>query len=80
VQLYHGYSQGQPVELPTLPVQYADYATWQRNWMEAGEQEKQLAYWTAQLGEEQPVLALPTDRPRPAVSSHQGARIKVALD
>ena len=79
VQLYHGHSQGQPVELPALPVQYADYATWQRNWMEAGEQAKQLAYWTAQLGEEQPVLELPADRPRPAVSSHQGARVKVAL-
>ncbi|MFV3292776.1 condensation domain-containing protein, partial [Pseudomonas sp. NY11955] len=80
VQLYHGVSQGQPVDLPALSVQYADYAIWQRNWMEAGEQEKQLAYWTAQLGDEQPVLELPCDRPRPAVSSHQGARVTVALD
>ncbi|MFP3373162.1 amino acid adenylation domain-containing protein [Pseudomonas sp. SIMBA_068] len=80
VQLYHGHSQGQALELPALPVQYADYATWQRNWMEAGEQEKQLAYWTAQLGDEQPVLELPVDRPRPAVSSYQGARVTVALD
>ncbi|MFK3820540.1 amino acid adenylation domain-containing protein [Pseudomonas sp. NPDC089407] len=79
VQLYHGHSQGLAVDLPALPVQYADYTIWQRNWMEAGEQEKQLAYWTAQLGDEQPVLELPADRPRPAVSSYQGARVTVAL-
>ena len=80
VQLYQGYSQGQAVDLPVLPVQYADYAIWQRNWMEAGEQARQLAYWTEQLGDEQPVLALPTDRPRPTTSSYHGARVTVAID
>ncbi|MEN5228199.1 condensation domain-containing protein, partial [Pseudomonas asiatica] len=59
--------------------QYADFAVWQRNWMEAGEQARQLAYWTEQLGDEQPVLELPLDHPRPAVPSHQGARWPIEL-
>ncbi|WP_236709413.1 condensation domain-containing protein, partial [Pseudomonas sp. Leaf127] len=81
VQLYEGYSQGlAEVSLPALPIQYADYAIWQRNWMEAGEQERQLAYWQAQLGGEQPVLELPTDRPRPSVPDQRGARLEVLLD
>ncbi|WP_060515017.1 non-ribosomal peptide synthetase [Pseudomonas sp. NBRC 111132] len=79
MQLYAGYSQGEDVQLPTLPVQYADYAIWQRQWMEAGEQERQLAYWKAQLGDDQPVLELPTDRPRAAANSHRGARHEVRL-
>ncbi|WP_133979174.1 non-ribosomal peptide synthetase, partial [Pseudomonas inefficax] len=79
MQLYAGYSQGGELQLPALPVQYADYAIWQRQWMEAGEQERQLAYWKAQLGDEQPVLELPTDRPRAASSSHRGARHEVRL-
>ncbi|PJI70434.1 condensation domain-containing protein, partial [Pseudomonas asiatica] len=65
--------------LPVLPIQYADFAVWQRNWMEAGEQARQLAYWTEQLGDEQPVLELPLDHPRPAVPSHQGARWPIEL-
>ncbi|SYX93220.1 Dimodular nonribosomal peptide synthase [Pseudomonas reidholzensis] len=79
VQLYDGYSQGREVQLPILPIQYADYAIWQRRWMEAGEQDRQLAYWTEQLGDEQPVLELPLDRPRPALSSYHGARLSVSL-
>ncbi|QLF94934.1 amino acid adenylation domain-containing protein [Pseudomonas sp. ABC1] len=80
VQLYEGYRTGQQVTLPELPIQYADYAIWQRNWMEAGEQERQLAYWKEQLGEEQPVLELPTDRPRPAIQSQEGANFSVSLN
>ncbi|WP_412765391.1 non-ribosomal peptide synthase/polyketide synthase [Pseudomonas sp. NGC7] len=80
VKLYEGFSQGRDVQLPALPIQYADYAIWQRAWMQAGEQERQLAYWKAQLGDEQPVLELPTDRPRPAVHSQQGARLEIPLD
>ncbi|MFW3899603.1 amino acid adenylation domain-containing protein [Pseudomonas bharatica] len=79
VRLYDGHRRGQAVHLPALPIQYADYAIWQRNWMEAGEQERQLGYWTAQLGGEQPVLELPTDRPRPLVQSHAGARLDIDL-
>jgi amino acid adenylation domain-containing protein len=79
VRLYDGHCRGQAVHLPALPIQYADYAIWQRNWMEAGEQERQLGYWTGQLGGEQPVLELPTDRPRPLVQSHVGARLDIEL-
>nr|WP_328821891.1 non-ribosomal peptide synthase/polyketide synthase [Pseudomonas carbonaria] len=79
VRLYAGYSEGREVELPELPIQYADYAFWQRSWMEAGERERQLAYWLARLGGEQPVLELPADRSRPVVQSHRGARVEIPL-
>ncbi|KSD23069.1 non-ribosomal peptide synthetase, partial [Pseudomonas aeruginosa] len=79
VQLYAAYSQGLDVVLPALPIQYADYALWQRSWMEAGEKERQLAYWTGLLGGEQPVLELPFDRPRPARQSHRGAQLGFEL-
>ncbi|UVL27796.1 non-ribosomal peptide synthetase [Pseudomonas donghuensis] len=79
VALYLGFSQGQPASLPALPIQYADYALWQRCWMEAGERERQLAYWTAHLGDEQALLELPHDRPRPAQSSYRGGRWQIDL-
>ncbi|MGE7955443.1 non-ribosomal peptide synthase/polyketide synthase [Pseudomonas sp. NPDC089530] len=80
VQWYAAYSQGQELQLPALPIQYADYALWQRQWMEAGEQARQLDYWQHLLGGEQPVLELPLDRPRPALQSHRGARLDLALE
>ncbi|TBV02400.1 non-ribosomal peptide synthase/polyketide synthase, partial [Stutzerimonas kirkiae] len=80
VQLYEGNRTGQQVTLPELPIQYVDYAIWQRNWMEAGEQKRQLTYWKAQLGDEQPVLELPTDRPRPAIQSQEGANFNIELN
>ncbi|MFJ5254176.1 non-ribosomal peptide synthase/polyketide synthase [Pseudomonas sp. NPDC088414] len=80
VALYAAYSQGKSVQLPALPVQYADYAVWQKQWMDAGERERQLAYWTAQLGAgDQPLLELPSDRPRPAEQSYRGARREIPL-
>ena len=79
VQAYAANSQGQDVQLPALPIQYADYAVWQRGWMEAGEQARQLAYWREQLSGEQPVLELPFDQPRPAQPSHRGARLGIEL-
>jgi len=80
IQLYLGHSKQRSIDLPDLPIQYADYAIWQRKWMEAGERERQLAYWKEQLGDEQPVLELPTDRPRPAVQSLVGANLSMELD
>ncbi|OIN52091.1 non-ribosomal peptide synthase/polyketide synthase [Pseudomonas costantinii] len=80
MQLYRGFSGGQSVALPVLPIQYADYGHWQRQWLAAGEQQRQLAYWTAQLGGEQPILELPTDHPRPAQQSYRGARLPVVLE
>ena len=79
VQLYAAFSQGQTLELPALPIQYADYAVWQRNWMDAGEKARQLAYWRDMLDGEQTVLQLPFDHPRPAVQSHRGARLAFEL-
>ncbi|EPL06550.1 peptide synthase [Pseudomonas sp. CF150] len=79
VQLYAAYSQGQDVQLPALPIQYADYAQWQRDWMTGGEKQRQLAYWQALLGGEPSVLELPFDRPRPAVQSFRGARLEIKL-
>ncbi|MCS4251614.1 non-ribosomal peptide synthase/polyketide synthase [Pseudomonas sp. BIGb0164] len=79
VQLYAGYSQGQDVQLPALPIQYADYAVWQRHWMDAGEKQRQLAYWRDVLSGEQSVLELPFDHQRPAVQSHRGARLAMEL-
>ncbi|WP_437182282.1 amino acid adenylation domain-containing protein [Pseudomonas vanderleydeniana] len=80
IEAYVAFSQGQSPQSRPLPFQYADYAQWQRDWMEAGEQARQLAYWRDQLGSDQPVLELPTDRPRPSLQSHAGARTQVELD
>jgi amino acid adenylation domain len=79
VQLYAAFSLGREGRLPALPIQYADYALWQRAWMEAGEQDRQMDYWRALLGGEQPVLELPFDRPRPPTQSHRGASLDIAL-
>ncbi|MGC6374088.1 condensation domain-containing protein, partial [Pseudomonas sp. S2.OTC.A_B10] len=79
IERYAAYSQGGSVEPVELPIQYADYAVWQRQWMDAGERERQLAYWTRVLGGEQPLLELPADRPRPARQSFAGARLGVQL-
>ncbi len=72
--------EARPANLPALPIQYADYALWQRAWLEAGEGERQLAYWKAQLGDEQPLLALPADHPRPAQPSHRGGQVHLTVD
>ena len=58
---------------PALPIQYADYAVWQREWLQGEVLEAQLAYWKEQLADLS-TLELPTDRPRPPVPSHQGAQ------
>ncbi|RMR78978.1 Non-ribosomal peptide synthetase [Pseudomonas savastanoi pv. fraxini] len=77
---YDALLAGKPLPFQPLPVQYRDYALWQRSWLEAGEQERQLDYWRSHLGEEHPVLELPTDRPYPALPSHDGARLELALE
>ncbi|HSG40337.1 MAG TPA: amino acid adenylation domain-containing protein, partial [Thermoanaerobaculia bacterium] len=77
--LYEAFSQGSPSPLPELPVQYADFAVWQRRWLQGEALESQLAYWRSQLAGAPRLLELPTDRPRPAVPSHAGASRPVAL-
>ncbi|AUG09131.1 non-ribosomal peptide synthetase [Pseudomonas sp. S09G 359] len=78
-RLYAAASQGQALELPPLALQYADYGSWQRQWLAEGEGQRQLAYWKAQLGEEHPPLSLATDHPRSAQHLHSAARHTVRL-
>ena len=77
--LYEAFSKGGESPLPELPIQFGDFAVWQRGWLQDEQLERQLAYWREQLGGELPVLELPTDRPRPAVQSDRGARLGIQL-
>ncbi|MDZ3993046.1 non-ribosomal peptide synthetase [Pseudomonas sp. Teo4] len=79
-ELYEAFVDERESPLAPLPVQYLDYSVWQRQWLEGGEGARQLAYWKARLGDEHPVLALPSDRPRPAVQSHRGELYRFDLD
>src|SRR5205085_11527944 len=72
-QLYEAYASGGRSPMAELAIQYADYALWQRRWLSADVLDAQLAYWRGQLQGAPAVLALPTDRPRPALQSHRGA-------
>jgi len=78
-ELYGVRLRGESASLPALPVQYADYAVWQREWLQGEVLERQLAYWKPALAE-LPVLELPTDRPRPAVASFRGGRTSFVID
>jgi len=69
---YTAFSNNQPSPLPELPIQYADFAQWQREWLQGEVLETQLAYWKQQL-DNIPLLNLPTDRPRPATPTYRGA-------
>ncbi|HYO56343.1 non-ribosomal peptide synthetase [Archangium sp.] len=71
--LYEAHSRGRPSPLPELPIQYVDYAVWQRGWLSGEVLEAQLAYWRKQLAGAPAVLELPTDHPRPAFRSTRGA-------
>lgn len=77
--LYEAFIDGKPSPLEPLPVQYLDYSVWQRRWLESGEGERQLDYWRRQLGDEHPLLELPSDRPRPPVQSHRGGLYRFEL-
>ncbi|MEH2296103.1 condensation domain-containing protein [Nostoc sp.] len=77
--LYENFSRGYPSPLPELPIQYADFAVWQRQWLQGEQLEAQLAYWKQQLGGQLPVLELPTDMARPTVQTFNGARQCIVL-
>jgi amino acid adenylation domain-containing protein len=77
--LYEAFTNGKPSPLAELPIQYADFAYWQRQWLQGEVLETQLAYWKRQLGSNLPVLQLPTDYPRPALQTFRGAQQPVAL-
>jgi len=72
-KLYEAFLAGKPSPLPELSIQYVDYALWQQRWLNDGLQEEHLAYWQKELDGAESLLALPTDRPRPAVQANRGA-------
>ena len=72
-ELYAAFSQGQASPLPEPELQYADYALWQRDWLQGEALQRQLDYWRDRLADAPAVLDLPTDRPRPATPSYRGA-------
>src|SRR4029077_8474695 len=74
------FSDGCPSPFPELPLQYADFAVWQREWLQGDVLNRQLAYWKEHLAGAPVVLELPTDFPRPAVQSYRGARQELRLD
>ncbi|MFW9262285.1 amino acid adenylation domain-containing protein, partial [Nostoc sp. CALU 546] len=71
--LYNAYSIGQPSPLLPLPIQYADFAIWQRQWLQGEVLQNHLSYWEKQLANAPTFLPLPTDRPRPAVQTFNGS-------
>ena len=75
---YAAFVRGTEPVFPPLPIQYADYAVWQRTWLQGPVLAAQRAYWQRQLADLRP-LELPTDRPRPPVAEHQGAQLVVNL-
>ncbi len=77
--LYAAFSLGQPSPLPTLPIQYVDFAAWQRNWLQGTMLATQLAYWKKQLANAPTLLALPTDHQRPTLQTFAGASYFFAL-
>ncbi|QRN94792.1 non-ribosomal peptide synthase/polyketide synthase [Archangium violaceum] len=77
--LYAAFRQGQPSPLPELSIQYADYAVWQRRWLQGETLAKQLTYWKQQLSGAPTSLELPTDRPRPAQQSQHGSTLRFQL-
>jgi hypothetical protein len=77
--LYAAYSNGNPSPLPELSLQYADYAVWQRNWLQGDALEARLAFWRKQLSDAPPLLHLPADRPRPRAQTFEGGHISVML-
>jgi aspartate racemase len=70
--LYDAFSSGKPSPIPKLSIQYADFAHWQRNWLQGEVLESQLNYWKQQLSGSLPILQLPTDYQRPPVQTHPG--------
>ncbi|MEH2199893.1 non-ribosomal peptide synthetase [Nostoc sp.] len=78
--LYKAFSTGKPSPLPELPIQYADFAVWQRQWLQGQVMDTQLNYWKQQLAGAPPLLELPTDRVRPPIQTNRGGIKHFQLD
>ena len=77
--LYGAFREGRPSPLPELPVQYADFSIWQREWLQGPVLEEQLSYWRERLAGVPPALEMPVDRLRPAVQTHRGNNTVLVL-
>ncbi|MCT7967810.1 amino acid adenylation domain-containing protein [Laspinema sp. D1] len=78
-EIYKGFCTGKPANLPSLPVQYGDFAVWQRQWLTGEILETQIDYWKKQLSDAPTLLELPTDRPRPAIQTFRGGYYHAVL-
>ncbi len=78
-QVWQAYEKGEPSPLPPLEIQYADYTLWQRDWLHGEVLEHQLDYWRNQLAAAPSLIPLPTDHPRPAIQSSNGATYKFVI-
>ena len=78
--LYAAFADGRPSPLPELPIQYADFASWQRSRLRGEALESRLGFWREKLAGAPNTLRLPTDRPRPAIQSYRGASVPVLVD
>lgn len=76
---YKAVAAGSQINLPALPLQYVDFAYWQRQWLAESHMQRQLDYWMGRLSGELPLLQLPTDRPRPVAQRYQGAWQSITL-
>ena len=77
--LYEAFWQNKPSPLPPLPIQYVDFAHWQRQWLKGEVLEKQVNYWIGQLAGIPALLELPTDHPRPPIQGYQGVSLPISL-
>jgi amino acid adenylation domain-containing protein/FkbH-like protein/non-ribosomal peptide synthase protein (TIGR01720 family)/FkbM family methyltransferase len=78
--LYRGFLVGEPSPLPELPIQYADFTIWQRQWLQGKALQTLISYWKQQLADAPPLLELPTDRPRPSMQTFRGWCFSFQLD
>ncbi|MEW6732927.1 MAG: amino acid adenylation domain-containing protein, partial [Acidobacteriota bacterium] len=78
-ELYRAFSADRPSPLPDLTIQFADFAYWQRQWLESAEAQAQLNYWKERLASIPPLLELPTDHPRPTKQSFLGETLRIGL-
>ncbi|MBW4619917.1 MAG: LLM class flavin-dependent oxidoreductase [Cyanosarcina radialis HA8281-LM2] len=78
-ELYEVRSMGMPTTVLALPIQYADFALWQREWLQGEVLDRQLAYWRQHLGGNITILDLPTDRPRPAIQTFTGKKLALSI-
>ncbi|MEJ2140408.1 MAG: condensation domain-containing protein [Gammaproteobacteria bacterium] len=79
-QYYAARCREKTAQLPELGIQYADFAAWQREWLQGPELERQAAFWRNKLADAPPLLELPTDKPRPAVQTYVGDHLAVTVD